>query len=435
MPKAFSKEKLLRELGFMLFFGILSYLLGYVYFYTPGVEGGSSNLIEIPLLISTFYLYNPLSLIGVCFIMSFVTPEDGSYWSTFLMHIFPLIISWYSVRFMRKRIKNSILLGASWGIYTILHYCLLLLPLLVITNHLFGLNLDHSFVELYHQMFAQVTFEMASTVLTTSLFLVLITAYNELKQHKNNLEQLVESRTKDLKEANKELEKNIATKDKLFRIIGHDLRTPIGQIIQFTDLLQEGYKEMPEKDFIELAQMLKESSTQGMQLLENLLEWARTQTDSIQVELKPFNLHNLVEDSIQLLGKDANFKEIQIVNHIDPDFRIHSDANILHTILRNLISNAIKFTPTAGKIQIRAVKIEHEMILSVEDNGEGIPQQDLPKIFDLGSKYSTQGTNQEKGTGVGLILCKELIEQLNGKIWVESEEGKGSTFFLKIPQL
>lgn len=144
-----------------------------------------------------------------------------------------------------------------------------MIPLLIITNHFFCLNQDYSFSELYVEIIPQVTFEMASTVLITSLFLVLTKAYYELKKHRNQLGNLVKKRTKDLRLTNAKLEENIATKDKLFRIIGHDLRTPIGQVIQFTELMEDGYQDMSEEEVLELTKMLKESSLEGIKLLEN----------------------------------------------------------------------------------------------------------------------------------------------------------------------
>lgn len=422
-----------KDLEYMLFFGIASYLMGFIYFYTPGIEGGSSNFIEIPLLISVFYLSNPLYLIGVCLLMSFVTPEGGSYWSTFLMHIFPLAIAWLVVRILRKKVKNNSLLGLLWGFYTILHYVLLLIPLLIITNHLFGLNQEYSFGELYMEIMPQITFEMASTVLTTSLFLVLMKAYYELKKHRNQLEELVKKRTKDLRLTNTKLEKNIATKDKLFRIIGHDLRTPIGQVIQFTELMEDGYHDMSEEEVLELTKMLKESSLEGIKLLENLLQWSRTQTDSIQFEPEKVNVYQLLEDSVQVLQKNAALKSIRILNHLNPHKEIWADVNMLQTIFRNLISNAIKFTETGGEIEIGSLEKERALQLYVKDNGVGISKTNIEKLFKVETQHSTEGTDAEKGTGIGLILCKEFVEQHQGKIWVESEEGVGSTFWMSLP--
>jgi len=223
-----------------------------------------------------------------------------------------------------------------------------------------------------------------------------------------------------------------AQKDKFFSIIAHDLTNPFNTIIGFIDLLIE---EIPEKDYEkieEYAKLIEQSSQQTMSLLTNLLEWSRANTGSIAYYPDFIELNVLIEENKTLLDFVAAQKGITIKTKLSQNLTVYAYKPMISTVLRNLISNAIKFTNRGGEIIVAADKMGEEIIVSVSDNGIGISHERLEKIFRIDENNSTPGTNKEKGTGLGLILCKEFIEKHGGKIWVESEQGMGTVFYFTV---
>lgn len=220
-------------------------------------------------------------------------------------------------------------------------------------------------------------------------------------------------------------------KDRFFSIIAHDLRSPFTSLLGLTDLLNEHYKEFSEKKKIEIISNLMEVSNNTYNLLTNLLDWSRAESDSIKIELKDLNLRYLVENVVELMEPNANKKNIELLNNVHPNTMIYADANLTETVLRNLVSNAIKYTKTGGNIHIEDGLVNHKIEVKVIDNGVGIPPNKLNYLFCIDHKYQTPGTNQEMGTGLGLIVCKEFMEKNKGDIWVESEVNKGTTFHLQ----
>ena len=236
-----------------------------------------------------------------------------------------------------------------------------------------------------------------------------------------------------IEEQNKELQNLNATKDKLFSIIAHDLRSPFNSIIGFSELLLKHHKEFDEQKRELFLQSIVNSSKNTFNLLENLLEWARTQTGGIKFQPEEFVLEKIILETVEQLKENARQKNIQLSYEVDHSMLLYADEAMLRTVLRNLISNAIKFTPENGTIKITVTKSKTNIIVAVNDNGVGIQKEKLKNIFKSIDIESTMGTNNEKGHGLGLILCNEFIEKHKGKISVESEEGIGSTFSFFIP--
>ena len=232
---------------------------------------------------------------------------------------------------------------------------------------------------------------------------------------------------------NKKLDELNSTKDKLFSIIAHDLRNPTNAIVGLSNLLlKNSSKYEPEKSK-RILEVINSTSKSTLSLLENLLAWAKSQTGQITFDPINMNLIQEVNSIMELLDNSAKEKEITIFYNIDPDVKIVADRNMLHVILRNLISNAIKFTNIDGQITI-SYQMSNEMHeISVSDNGVGIDQTTLKKLFRVETNTSTIGTANEIGTGLGLIICKEFVERHGGKIFVESEIGSGSEFKFIIP--
>ncbi len=249
---------------------------------------------------------------------------------------------------------------------------------------------------------------------------------------KTRLNRELEKKSKIIAEKNKELTDLNTTKDRIFRIISHDLKSPVSTLVSFTDLLKDDYERLNEKTVIEIVNNISRTSREGLYLLENLLDWARSQTGSIAYNPKNIKLRELVNEALELYGGNASVKKINIDIEITDDLFVYADRNMTSIILRNLISNAIKYTPNKGNISIIAER--NDMVkVSIIDNGIGIKKEDISKLFQVDEQYTMPGTNDEKGTGLGLLICKEFTEKQGGIIQVKSEPGKGSRFSFTLP--
>lgn len=233
---------------------------------------------------------------------------------------------------------------------------------------------------------------------------------------------------------NEELSKAIAEKDKFFSIIAHDLRSPFNALLGFTQLLDEGVQTMSIDKIQEIASILKSSATNVYGLLENLLEWSRIQREITGFVPKSFILLPKISESLQSVLEPANKKGIDISINVPEDLQVFADANMLESTIRNLASNAVKFTPKGGKITITAKSAENNLVeISITDTGIGMSKALLDILFCLDKHSNRKGTDGEPSTGLGLIICKDFVEKHGGKIWAESEVGKGSTFYFTIP--
>jgi PAS domain S-box-containing protein len=224
-----------------------------------------------------------------------------------------------------------------------------------------------------------------------------------------------------------------ATKDKFFSIIAHDLKSPLGSIIGLSERLIEKVKGKEYAKIEKFANLILESSNGVSNLLTNLMVWAQSQTGKLVFNPVQFDIVPLVLEVTQLLKEVAFQKSIIIENNLPSHVPIIADKEMISTVLRNLISNALKFTKEGGLISISAEYRPNYLVVIVADNGVGITKDRIDKIFEISENNSTPGTHSEKGTGLGLILCKEFMEKINGKIWVESVDGQGTSFFLSIP--
>lgn len=237
----------------------------------------------------------------------------------------------------------------------------------------------------------------------------------------------------EIKLKNEELLKLNFEKDKFFSIIAHDLRSPFNSIIGYSDLLLEQVLNKDIEGIDEYAQIILKSSQSAMDLLMNLMEWSRSQTGRIEFNPEYFEIVAFIKKNTQMYIDIAGQKSITIKYNLPQNLTVFADRNMINTIFRNLITNAIKFTMPGGEVNISAKEKQNEIIFSVSDTGVGIPQNRIDKLFRIDQSYSTADTNNEKGTGLGLILCKEFIEKHNGKIWVESLVGVGTTFNFSLP--
>jgi len=246
----------------------------------------------------------------------------------------------------------------------------------------------------------------------------------ELKQEKEEIEK-----------KRKELEELNATKDKFFSIIAHDLKNPFNTVIGLSELLLYRYDSYDEEKIKEFIGQINKFSSNAYNLLDNLLQWARSQTGRIKVNKSQINLCKLVDENFHLLQDKADEKSLELINKVDGSLISWADKNMINTVIRNLISNALKFTGENGYIKVTSEDSGENMVkISVIDNGIGMDQEEIPKLFKITTNFSKEGTNSETGTGLGLILSHEFIEKNDGQIWVESEKGKGSAFNFTLPK-
>ena len=267
-------------------------------------------------------------------------------------------------------------------------------------------------------------------VVVLSLIIILSVIYlsrvRSLNRQKVLLEKLVTIKTSELQLSN-------ASKDKFFSIIAHDLKSPFNTIIGFSEILKEEIQSGDIAAMEEYAGLINNSAVQTFRLLENLLEWANSQTGKILFKPVLINLFELFNEEYIVLNDMALRKSIELKYFFAEDLVISADRNMIKTVLRNLISNAIKFTHKNGKVEVKAVIINNIVEVTISDSGIGMSKETVAKLFVIDSGLSTHGTEDERGTGLGLFLCKEFVEKHGGKIWAESELGKGSTFKFSLP--
>ena len=241
-----------------------------------------------------------------------------------------------------------------------------------------------------------------------------------------NSKRKIELQARELSQAN-------ALKDKMFSVISHDLRSPVSSIKLALDFISKGLVKPTDELFNETIKGLVKTTDEAYILLENLLGWAKSQSNILTVYPESLDLKSLASSIAGLLKLTSENKKISIENNIPERITVFADMQMIQSVLRNLLSNALKFTPENGSIEMNALEMNTEVIISIKDSGVGISEPSLKRIFDQDQPVKTLGTNKESGSGLGLILCKDFVEKNGGRIWVESEKGKGSTFSFTVP--
>lgn len=283
------------------------------------------------------------------------------------------------------------------------------------------------------QVLISLTLLLLAIFFGTSLILTIIRKKNKQLAEKNA--ELFEI-NKKLKESEKNLSELNATKDKLFSIIAHDLKNPFNALIGFSDILERNFNHLTDNEKKEYISVISESAQNLYKLLDNLLQWTRAQTGSINYIPEKFKLEPLIKQEVLNLNANAEKKRINVSVNASTAISVYADKNSIATVIRNLLSNAIKFTDIGGTIEIIASESKDFPKMAevvVKDSGIGIDQDDLERIFMIDGSYSTKGTANETGTGLGLLLCHEFVTKNNGKIWVNSSKGSGSEFHFTIP--
>lgn len=236
-------------------------------------------------------------------------------------------------------------------------------------------------------------------------------------------------------EYSEELKESNASKDKFFSIIAHDLKSPFHGILGLSRMIYEEFDSMDDDELRSSLEILKDSSENTYKLIENLLDWSRLETGKMKFQPSFQNMFMLVEDTRMLLNQNARLKDIAIRNKISHTSLVWGDSNMLHSLLQNIISNSIKFTPNNGIIEISEQAMDDKVEYTISDTGVGIDQNNIDKLFKLDVNYSTRGTMDEKGTGLGLVLCKEIVNIHKGDISIKSEVGKGTKIIFTLNKL
>ncbi len=247
-----------------------------------------------------------------------------------------------------------------------------------------------------------------------------------------NINEQIKNEEK-IREINTELTESNKTKDKFFSIISHDLRGPLSGLMQLLEILADEYSSLEEQERLKLISEAATSAKRTYNLMENLLEWSRVQSGKMEYQPERINLLQLVNDVSSLYNQNIKNKNISLEINIQDNISVFADRKMSETVLRNLISNAVKFTYASGCISLASEKKNDFIIVKIRDTGVGISSDELLNLFRLDVSHSTKGTENESGTGLGLILCKELVERQGGKIWIESKISEGSTFYFTIP--
>lgn len=263
------------------------------------------------------------------------------------------------------------------------------------------------------------------------MVIALLVLYLYLVKRRSN--RVLEAARVEVQQQNERLQQLNHTKDKFFSIISHDLKGPLNSLTSFSHLLIEHTDSMSREEIQMLAKDLDKSVKNLFTLLENLLEWSRSQTGNVDFTGEVFDLAELMESNKNLLASQARTKKINIILETGPEYMVRLHKQSVNTVIRNLISNAIKFTPEGGIIRVGVETKAAFMHVYVADNGLGMSQEVVNKLFRIDTKHSTRGTANEKGTGLGLILCREFVEKNGGKISVESRQGHGSIFSIIFP--
>lgn len=272
------------------------------------------------------------------------------------------------------------------------------------------------------------TYRISILVLLAILLLLLIRIIFLSRRNRNELNY-----NRDLKKANEELQESNRLRERFLSIIGHDLKNPFNSVLGLTSLLVEEWDSIPESEKKFIINEINSTGNTLYELMDNLLLWAKKQNDAIKTLKETFDINETIIDVYELFRNQASFKEIKLQLDIGEKNYVYADPNMINTVIRNLVSNAIKFTRKGGKVAIKVIRKTYEIEFSITDNGKGILPEDLRRILDEKTAHTTKGTSNETGTGLGLLLVKDFVRQSNGIFWVDSKPGVGSQFYFTLP--
>lgn len=286
--------------------------------------------------------------------------------------------------------------------------------------------------EIYAEKVRKQNIQIFMIILALTVAIAFVGILYRINYVKSKLNKKLKEKNNEINDKNSQLTKLNSTKDTLFRVIGHDLKSPMSTVVSFTDMILNNYDDFSEEEIKEYIMLSKSASNDAILLLQNLLEWAKSQTEFKAAKKETVNIYELVNKIIGGIRTNLISKNINLRMDISADLTYSIDINMTSAILRNFLINAIKFSYDNGEINIRGGIIKNKLQISVEDFGVGMDNEKIETLFDGKNAKSTPGTNNEQGVGIGLLLCKDFAAKQGGSIWAESEPGKGSTFYLKL---
>jgi signal transduction histidine kinase len=269
---------------------------------------------------------------------------------------------------------------------------------------------------------------ITATLLFLFVIFILLKYFEKIKSN-----ELLERKNQQIEKSENELRLLNASKNKFFSIIAHDLKNPLHTIIGYSELLSKENRTFTDTERTNFAKNINKSTNSLYRLLQNLLEWSKTQTGNLRFTPIEFEISKVIENPINIIRQMAENKNISIIMDYEGNLKVFADPLMIETVLRNLLSNAIKFTHENGQVEIIIRQSESLTYFSIKDSGIGISKEDAENLFRIDSKVKRKGTNNEEGTGIGLLLCKEFVELNHGTISVVSEPNKGSTFIFTLP--
>ncbi|MEJ2596280.1 MAG: ATP-binding protein, partial [bacterium] len=304
-------------------------------------------------------------------------------------------------------------------------------------------NLEGTSLKIFiHPPWWRSKFAYAAYIIICIVVIIIVVRMREMNlvREKRMLEERISERTAEIARKNRYLEEQAtklnelnAMKDTFFSILAHDLKNPFASLYSLSELAVKNHEEMDEEEKLTLLTKINKSTDLIYNLLDNLLTWSRSQKGDIDYTPELFNLSQLVKFNIDLHQVPAEKKGIRFETEIPGDLSVFGDRQMISTVLRNLINNAIKYSHSGGTIELSSAMKDGFVEVMVRDEGIGLSEENAEKIFRIDAKYKSHGTSGEKGTGLGLIICKEFVEKNGGQIWCESQEGKGTRFYFTIP--
>ncbi|MFY0683996.1 MAG: hypothetical protein JXR20_05540 [Balneola sp.] len=309
------------------------------------------------------------------------------------------------------------------------------------SDGVWGTNAESLIITVQPRYYQKIWFYFLVTALLIAVYYLIIRfRYRMLISRQEKMQAIIESQTKQLRAEKKTIEQQAAhleevnkTKDRFFSIIAHDLRNPFQAMIGFSDILYSKIDDIEKDELKEGIEVIRNSSKALHDLTENLLNWASLQTGRVTVEPTRFALREVISKNVELFFQASQQKNITLTLQTDESIELEADKNMIDTIIRNLLSNAIKFTKNDGNISLKTQTINKRCKITITDDGIGMSSEIIDGIMNLDSQSMRSGTNNETGTGLGLILCNEMIAMNNGTLNIESEEGKGTTFTVDLP--